>query len=461
MEVLLISPPYLPNYMRNARCDYVGLSRAQWYPIWLSYCGALLESKGHEVKLIDAPAERLNHSQTLEKAVNFRPKWTIVYSSIKSQTNDIEFVKRIKDKTGSKLVFVGPFVSIDPAGVLKENVAVDYAIKGEFEYPVLELIEGKTLAKIKNLCHKKSKKIVQNRLRPPLDQKKLDKLPFVTHFYHRHLNLKNYMIPQEPYPFVDLFTGRGCSWGSCTFCLWTHSFITGPTYNTRSIENVIREIKWVLKNLKVKEIFIQDDTLPSWRAKEISQAILDRKLKIVWACYVRADIDYDSLKLMRQSGCRSIHVGYESTDQKILDHIAKGIKISQMNEFTQNAKNLGFEIHGDFLIGLPGENQQTVRKTIDWAKKSGLTSTQFSILNLYPKTPLFEYLKRRNFLKDGEPNYPDFSNEDARRWAKTAYREFYLSWSYFKWTLKNPYERIIIRLPTIQNQLASIFWKRW
>jgi len=462
MKILLLSPPYLLDYMRNARCDYVSLSRAQWYPIWLSYCGALLESKGYQVKLIDAPAERLTDGKTLKKSIRFKPDWTVIYSSTKSQASDIEFSKKIKEKTGSKLVFVGPFISINPKKIMEADNSIDYVVKGEFEYPVLELVEGKKPDKVKNLYYRKRKRIVKNPLRPLLTGKQLDKLPFVTQFYHRNLNLKNYMIPQEPYPFVDLFTGRGCYWGVCTFCLWVHSFIPGRVYNTRSVENVIEEIKWVLKNVKeVKEIFIQDDTLPGWRGRELAKAILKNKLKITWACYARADLDFESLKIMKKSGCRSLHVGYESADQKVLDKIAKGITLKQMNQFNQNANKLGFEVHGDFLVGLPGSSLKTVKKTIDWAKKAGLSSAQFSILNLYPKTPLYEYLKKNNYLKDNEPSYPDFPKEEIRKWAKKAYRDFYFNPSYLKKVLENPRERLFLKLPAIQRMIASIFWKRW
>lgn len=462
MKILLLSPPFLPDYMRNARCDYVSLSQAQWYPIWLSYCGALLESKGHQVKLIDAPAERLTDEEAFKKSVKFKPDWTVVYSSTKSQTSDIKFAKKIKKKTGSKLIFVGPFVSLNPAEILKADSAIDFSVKGEFEYPVLELVEGNKPAKVKNLYFRKGEKIVENPVRPLLTGKQLDQLPFVTQFYQRHLDLKNYMIPQETYPFVDLFTGRGCCWGICTFCLWVHSFIPGKTYHTRSMASVIEEIKWVLENMKeVKEIFIQDDTLPGWRGRELAQAILKNKLKVTWACYARADLDYPSLKLMRKSGCRSLHVGYESADQKVLDRIAKGITLKQMNQFTKNANKLGFEIHGDFLVGLPGSSPETIKKTINWAKKASLSSAQFSILNLYSQTPLYKYLKKNNYLEENEPSYPNFPKEEIRKWAKKAYRDFYFSPSYLKKVLENPSERLFLKLPAIQKMFASVFWKRW
>lgn len=464
MRVLLISPPYLPDYMRNARCDYISLAKAQWLPIWLSYCGALLENKGFKVKLIDGPAEGLSHKKTLNRCVEFKPDWSVVYSSTKSEKNDIQFTKRLKKKTGSKTVFVGPFVSIDPKGLMKndEEEVIDFTVCGEFDYPVLELVRGSRPVNIKNLIYRKKGRVVENKIRPLLSRKELDKLPFVTKFYKKHLNLDNYFIPQEFHPFVDMFTGRGCVWGKCSFCLWVHSFIPGPTYNTRSVGNVISEIEWVLTNMpEVKEIFFQDDTLPAGRARELSKTIIKEKLKFNWGCYARADLDYQTLRLMKRAGCKSIHVGFESADQKILNTIRKGIRLEKMTRFAKNAVKLNLEIHGDFLVGLPGENERTVKKTISWAKKSGISSAQFSILNLYEKTPLYELLYKKGCLRNGEPSYPNFSNTEIRMWAKKAYKEFYFSWSYFTWCLKNPYRRIFRRWRSIIKMIGSVLWRRW
>ena len=93
--------------------------------------------------------------------------------------------------------------------------------------------------------------------------------------------------------------------------------------------NVIKEIRFIQKEMPwVKEIFIQDDTLPAWRARELSQAILDAGLKVTWSCYARADatMDYETLSLMKRSGCRIMHVGYETSDPEILRSIVKGTK---------------------------------------------------------------------------------------------------------------------------------------
>jgi len=462
MKIMLLSPPFVPEYMRNARCDYVSISGTQWYPIWLSYCGALLEKNNHKVEIIDAPAENLTHEKTFKKIVNFSPDLLVVYSSTKSENNDIKFSEKVKEKTGCKVVFVGPFVSLNSHRILENSDKIDFVVKGEFEYPILEIADEKNEININNLFYRKNGKIKQNKQRPLLNRKQLDELPFVAEFYKKHLNLRNYRVPQQLNPFIDFFSGRGCVWGHCTFCLWVHSFIPGSVYNTRSVENVIEEMLFVKEKMKnVKEFFIQDDTLPKERAREISKIVIDKNIDMPWSCYVRGNLDFTTLKLMKKSGCRILHVGYESASPTILRNIKKGVTVEEMTKFTENAKRLGLKIHGDFLLGLPGETSETVKQTIKWAKKLNPDMAQFSLINLYEGIPLYEYLSKNNFIKDGEPSYPHISNKEMRELAKKAVRDFYISWKYTKKMIINPRENLFPRLKAAKTVIPRMFWKKW
>lgn len=462
MRILLLSPPYLPEYMRNARCDFVSLSKTQWYPIWFGYCGAFLEKHDYKVKLIDAPSYGYDHRQTENLIGEYRPDFIVVYTGRLSEDNDIEFGDKLVSRLGIQGVFVGPYVSIHPEKVVRKAKEINLAVKGEFEYPVLEILEGKDYKDIENLVYKQDAEIVANKIRPLLNTKQLDEIPFVTDFFNRHLDLKYYKAPSEYYPFIDLMTGRGCAWGLCTFCLWVHSFIPGRIYNTRSIENVVEEFNFVKRKIpKVRSIMIQDDTLTEQRAVELSEALLKANVKILWSCYARADMTYESLALMKKAGCRNLHVGYESANPRVLRNIKKGITVEKMTKFTGDAKRAGLRIHADFAIGFNGETIEGIRKTIEWAKKLDPDTAQFQLVNPYPGTPFYEFLKKNNLLKDTEPNYPGLSNEESRKWAKRAYREFYLSWRYFKRVLVNPYEHIFIRLDTISRAIPAMFWKRW
>lgn len=461
MKILLLSPPYLLDYMRNARCDFVSWSSTQWYPVWLGYCGAVLEKFGHNVRIIDAPAYGLNHVDTKKQILKFCPEFLVVYSGVKSENNDIRFAEDILDILRCKVVFVGPYTSISPENILKKSEKINFAIKGEFEYPVLELIEGKKYGNIKNLLYREDNKIKINEVRPFLTTSELDNIPFVTDFFNRHLNFKYYRTISELYPFIDLMTGRGCKWGLCTYCLWVHSFITGQTYNKRTIKNVIEEFKFIKKELKnIRSVMIQDDTLPAERARELSEALLKEDIKISWSCYVRAEIDYETLKFMKKAGCRNLHVGYESANKIILKNIKKGLSTERMIQFTKDAKKVGLRIHGDFAIGFDGETKDTINETVKFAKKINPHTAQFQIMIPYEETPFYNYLKENKFLKDGVPNYPDLSNEQLKELSKKAYISFYLSLQHIIKIIKNPYEYLIKQRRAIISAIPILFLKK-
>ena len=114
---------------------------------------------------------------------------------------------------------------------------------------------------------------------------------------------------------------------------------------------------------------------------------------MTWSCNARANVNYETLKTMRDNGLRLLLVGYESGVQRILDNIKKGIRIEEAREFTANCKKLGITIHGTFILGLPGETPETIRETIEYAKSLDVFSIQVSLAAPYPGTEL--YARRR------------------------------------------------------------------
>lgn len=463
MNVVLLSPPYVKEYMRNARCDFISLSKTQWYPIWLGYCGAFLESKGHKVRLIDAPSYGLSHKETEDLIYDFAPDFIVIYSGRMSEDNDIEFAERVASKLQVRAVFVGPFASINPEKLLKKCKTIQAVIKGEFEFPVLELVEARNYRQILNLIYKtESDDIVVNPVRPFLSTDQLDAIPFVTDFFHRHIDFKHYKAPSEYHPFIDLMTGRGCIWGLCSFCLWVHSFIPGQVYNERSVGNVVEEFRFVQKYIpRIRSIMLQDDTLPEDRAIELSEAFLNFQISLPWSCYARANMGSEALKLMKRAGCRNLHVGYETSSLQALKNVKKGISVERMTQFSRDAKRAGLRIHADFAIGFDGETAESIEKTIKWAKQLDPDTAQFQLMIPYPGTPYYERLKSKGWLLNGEPDYPELTNEEMRKWAKRAYREFYLSLRYLKKAIKHPYEHFLSRLDTISKAIPAMFWKRW
>jgi len=462
-RVLLLSPPFVPEYMRNARCDFVSLSASQWYPILLGWCGAYIEGLGHEVRLIDAPAAGMDHEATRDAVRRFRPDLLVVYTGRLSELNDVGIADAIVEELKCDAVLVGPYVAIDPEGALRSARAVDKAVAGEFEPAVAGLLAGTPVADVPGLVRREGDGFVRNAARAPLTGAELDAIPFVSGFLGRQLDLGWYRTPSELYPYMDVMTGRGCAWGRCTYCLWVHTWVKGPTYNVRSIDNVVEEFRCIARDLpRVRSVMIQDDTFTGERAHEFSEALLRSGTRIPWSCYARADLRPEALAAMKRAGCRNLHVGYESGDPEVLRRIHKGLTVERMTRFTADAKRAGLRIHGDFAIGFPGETVESARATIRWARALDPETAQFQLMIPFPGTRYHDEMRDAGWLNAaGEPDMPAFTNEQIRAVAKEAYRSFYLTPRYAWRCVTHPREHLLGRMKTFRRAIAAMFWKRW
>lgn len=466
MKVLLLNPPYpKPDYMRNSRADGISLAKAQWQPVWLAYATGWLEKHGHICKLIDAPASYMSFSDVLKEAKRFSPDLLVVYPSWETIPLDIKTAESVKRAVGCKIVFAGPWASIDPKTILEKSNTVDFVAQYEFDDTLLDIANGLNPKNILGLFWRNKKTIKQNKMRPLISGKRLDEFPFVSDIYNRYLNIRDYKPIQQLYPCVDMFTGRGCYWGLCTFCLWPHTLTRSAfcsrkdKYRTRSMENVIEEFRFIKEKMPhIKEIFIQDDTLPPMRAKEMCQRLLKEGLDIPWSSFCRADYPRDVLKLMKKAGCRSVHIGLESSSQQILNNIKKGVTVEQSTRFAKWTHEIGLKVHADFIIGLPGETIETIKATQKWAYSLDFETYQFTIPKIYPGTPFYAWLEKNNCIKNGEANYPNLSSEDIRFWAKKLTRDYYLSWRNVK---KLTPERFMRLASSTAKLVPKLLWERW
>jgi radical SAM superfamily enzyme YgiQ (UPF0313 family) len=439
MRVLLLNPPYIPNFIRSARSTWPSISGSNWYPIFLGYATGWLEKHGHKCKLVDAPVAGLTHAETVQLAKEFKPDLAVIYTSALSLENDYEIAVKIKQQTQAQIVFVGPWCGYKPEVIMADHPQIDVIIPREFEDVLLDMAEGKKLKIIKGLIFRKGEAIVRNPERPFIDTKILDEMPFVTSVYKKHLPIDKYYQASLLHPFVDFFTARGCIWGKCTFCLWPNTIQQGALYRQRSIDSVTTEIQYVKNRFgSVKEIFFQDDTLATGRAREISRFLIDKNIKLNWSCYLRANVDFETLDLMKKSGCRFVHVGYESGNQNILNTMNKGTKLADMEKFTRDTKKAGIRVHGDFIVGLPGETEKTVNETVKWAKSLDIEGYQFFIPQPQPGTPLYAYaLQNKLLTQDGMLSYPAMSAAKMNQLRFQAMRSIYLTPKYIVNTIRN------------------------
>jgi hopanoid biosynthesis associated radical SAM protein HpnJ len=359
----------------------------------------------------------------------------VLFTSTPGFPGDILLANAIKAVNPKiKIAFVGPHVTVLPEKSLRDCPAIDFICRKEFDYAVTDFAKGKPLEEIAGASFLKNGKIVHNPDAPQLGN--LDDLPHVTEVYKRDLDITNYNVPFLLHPYVSLYTTRGCP-AQCTFCLWPQT-LSGHPWRKRSTDDVAREMVNAKKLWpNVKEFFFDDDTFNIQAARTIELCAKLKPLGLTWSCTSRVTTDYETLKAMKEAGCRLLIVGYESGDQQILKNIKKGATIERARDFTRDCHKLGLVIHGDFIMGLPGETHETINNTIAFAKELDVETIQVSVAHAYPGTELYDYAVSNGFMVGdnkmvdegghqlAQIQYPGLPADDIMSAVHRFYDEYY------------------------------------
>ena len=402
-----------------------------WYPTWLAQPAALVENS----KLVDAPPHKQSLADVLPMAKDH--DLVVLHTSAPSFASDVKTIEALKSVNPSlKAGLIGAKVAVDAEGSMKSAPAVDFVARNEFDFTIKDVADDMPWADIEGLSYRNREDvIVHNADRPILEN--MDSLPFVSPIYQRDLTIENYFIGYLKHPYISIYTGRGCK-SRCTFCLWPQT-VGGHRYRTRSVGHVIEEITWAKQAFpQVKEFFFDDDTftddLP--RAEAIAKEL--GKLGVTWSCNAKANVPYESLKVLKEGGLRLLLVGYESGNQQILHNIKKGMRVEVAEKFTRDCHELGIAIHGTFIAGLPGETRETLRETAAWAAKINPHTIQVSLAAPYPGTFLYKQAVENGWL-DAEHaelvddhgiqiaplHYPHLSHDEIFASVETFYKSFY------------------------------------
>ena len=431
MKPLFLNPPTFEDFDGGAGARYQASREVTsfWYPTWLCYPAGMIEGS----RVVDAPVQKL----TLEDCLKIARDYDIVvmYTSTPTLRIDVETARRIKElKPSTVTVLTGPHVTILPEETLKFAAgAVDIVCRGEFDYAVKELCEGRPWDKVDGISFMKDSGTVHTPDRPVLTD--LDALPFTSQVYKRDLPVNEYIIPHVKNPYVSIYTSRGCP-AQCTFCLWPHTY-SGRLVRTRSAENVYQEVKWIKENLpQLGDIIFDDDTFSANRRHARQVAELIAPLGVSWVINARANCDFETLKIMRDAGLHHVIVGYESGNDEILKNIKKGVTRQRAIQFTRDCQKLGITIHGAFIVGLPGESRETIRDTIEYARMLDLNSIQVSLPSPYPGTEFYRQCLENGWLASDAyiddtghqmciVSYPNLSNTEIFDAVELFYKKFY------------------------------------
>lgn len=416
MKILLLNPPFKDGrFSRTSRSPAITKSGTLYYPFWLAYAAGVLEKENFRVKLIDCPARGIVRDGVIKIAKDFGPDLVVVDTSTPSIYNDAEIASLIKNSLEDAfIILVGTHPSSLPAETLSLSKDINAVAIGEYDYTIRDLAkaleENKDLRSVQGISFRHGDEVIHNEKRLLIED--LDGLPFVSQVYKRHLDIKDYFFAASLYPFVMIITGRGCP-HQCSFCVYPQVFHS-RNYRVRSPENVADEFEYIVKELPdVKEIGIEDDTftVDKNRVRRVCELIIKRNLKIPWYANTRADLDFETMKVMKEAGSKLLVVGFESGSQEILDKINKEIRLEDMVRFNRDAKRAGLLLHGCFMVGNPGETFKTLSETLKFALSLDCDTAQFFPLMAYPGTEAYDWAKERDYI--GSNDFSDWVTDDG------------------------------------------------
>jgi anaerobic magnesium-protoporphyrin IX monomethyl ester cyclase len=440
-KILVINEPYVKDFCRTQRWAARSRGRVLRAPDWLAYAAAVLERAGHTVKLRDLVADGGSKHDLRLLVRKEQPDAVVLDCTTPSVFSDIECAGIVKEESGAMVIMVGPHASALPRETLAEAAGrVDVICIGEYDHTVLDVVDHPgSLRDVKGIAFYDQGKIELTAPRPLIDD--LDALPFPA--WHQ-LDLMKYFDGGKLYPYIDIISGRGCP-NRCIFCLWPQ-VMHGTRYRLRSPKNVVDEIESDIRLcprvLKGGEFFFEDDTftVDRGRAMQICEEIIRRGLRISFSVNARVDTaDSGLFAMMKRAGCRELLVGFESGSQAMLDGMNKKISVERSHEFMRLARQAGLQVHGCFVIGLPGETEKSAAETVEFAMKLGLTTLQFSGATPFPGTAFYDQCRSRGWIKaatwsdwlsggeqSGVVEYPQLSRERINHYVDLGLKRFYL-----------------------------------
>jgi radical SAM superfamily enzyme YgiQ (UPF0313 family) len=389
-----------PNHTQDKKDNYLT------FPLGLAYVGGFLIKEGYEVKIIDLALEDVNYDNTTKKIKEINP-YIIGISALSFQYSHIKkLVSYLKNIVSCKIV-LGGFLSSYNYNLILEKTKVDICIVGEGELVLLDIIKNlNNLSNINGIVYKDNQKIIENPSRELITN--LDDMPFPAYELfdiEKYLNFSmtdisiphTYLKKKKKHRQITILGGRGCPF-SCNFCSKMNIH-----YRLRSIDNIMREIKYLRDKYDIDIFGFYDELLflNKDRLKEFCEKI--KELDINWYGDIRVNlVNYETLKLFKESGCLTISFGVESGSNKILKNMNKKITSKEIEETIKNCLKLNLIPGMGLILGYPGENVESIKETINLFKRVGYPAFKFRYITPYPGSKLYNECIENKIIEDEE-----------------------------------------------------------
>ncbi len=443
-------------------------------PLGLGYLAAVLREAGHDVFIYDASIEDYPLEFYLDQAEEAgKPYRVLGITAATPLIEDAWEMAKIGKQYGMTTILGGPHLTIMPAESLgPEHPYVDYTFKGEAEEGLVEFVNALERGKrpedlgIPGLNFRFGEDIYVSPDSPMIQD--LDALPFPAHDLFKidkYTNLQPLTDGLDPHArSFTILTSRGCPY-KCTFC---SKPVTGNTWRGRSVENVVAEWRWLVRELHATEIGVTDDiwNLKLPRAKQLCRALVQEGLNTVpWVTVHGMKVNHtdpELFHLMKAAGAKRVGFGVENGDPWMLRHvIRKGQTLDQVRNAFKWAKAAGLQTMGFFIFGMPRETEESMEKTIQLALELDPDLANFMLAAPFPGTAMWDLIQSEGHvfantwrdlaIHDEKPRFTvydgDYDPELVIRKWREAYRRFYLYRPKRVWE-KISNKRFWLELPT-------------
>lgn len=453
IRTTLVNPPPLE-----------GVYRHQLYlPMGLAYLAAVLEEAGHEVTVIDCPAEMIDLKQLKTKLAAIEPNLIGITSMTPTIQSAFLSAQTAKEACPEAMVVIGgPHATFMDKQVLTEEKAVDVVVRGEGEETLLELAQNvsnpQALKKIEGITFRNNGETVRTPTRPYIQN--LDELPRPA---YKYFSLENYRLFGRK--MLPIMTSRGCP-SQCSFCTTARMF--GKAFRARSPKSIVDELEWLRDEHGADAFSFYDDTftLNTKRAVTICEEIKNRKIGLPWDCQTRVSrVSPELLATMRDANCQQVFFGVESGCQKILDAVNKGTTVEQNRRAIKMAKDAGLFVAISVIIGYPGETRDMLMQTIDLVRKAEPDDVYICVATPYPGTELRRLVEEMGYeISNDWGRYdtttpifknPNLSAEDIRKLRTSFYNSFYSP----KYVLRHIFKKNFYSRVMARTAVNHILWR--
>jgi len=434
MKILLINPP------QRTKCPQP--------PLGLAMVAAVLEKNTDSVQILDLTVLGISNESLRLRIQQEKPDIVGITAMTPTINSALRVAKNVKEVDKEIIVILGgAHATLLPGETLHDSPDIDLIVCGEGEQTTPEVIatlkeDAGSLRQVPGVAYREGSETRINPLRPPILD--LDSLPFPA--FHL-LPMGKYRL-HPPFgrktPIMPIITSRGCPY-RCVFC---SKSVFGHRYRSNSAVYVANQIQFLIEKFGIREVKFYDDsfTLNKKRVIDICTLLKQQQLDIPWTCETRVDlVDRDLLKIMMDAGCYMIEYGVESGNQLILDNLKKDTTLDQTVKTFKWTHEAGIETVAYFMIGSPGETLESIRESIEFAKKLDPDFVQFSVATPYPGTELYRMSLEEGCMPGQWDRYvyadlkpvdnpvfgtKNLNKEELRKWNKRAYTSFYLRRSY-------------------------------